>query len=86
MKIVDIYKKIIALIFQSFKDSLFLLFLFSMYKMVDTMDIYKSLNTGIKTVMKNPKIIRFVSDHINTKKMWKHSVRKLPYILRDVSD
>ena len=86
MKIVDIYKKIIALIFQSFKDSLFLLFLFSMYKMVDTMDIYKSLNTGIKTVMKNPEIIRFVSDHINTKKMWKHSVRKLSYILRDVSD
>ena len=33
------------------------------------MDIYKSLNTGIKTVMKNPEIIRFVSDHINTKKM-----------------
>ena len=69
MKIVDIYKKIIALIFQSFKDSLFLLFLFSIYKMVDTMDIYKSLNIGIGRVMKNPEIIKFVSDHINTKKM-----------------
>ena len=86
MKIVDIYKKIIALIFQSFKDSLFLLFLCSIYKMVDTMDIYKSLNIGIGRVMKNPEIIKFVSDHINTKKMWKHSVRKLLYILRGVPD
>ena len=37
--------------------------------MVDTMDIYKSLNIGIGRVMKNPEIIKFVSDHINTKKM-----------------
>ena len=37
--------------------------------MVDTMDIYKSLNIGIGNVMKSPEIIKFVSDHINTTRM-----------------
>ena len=34
--------------------------------MVDSMDIYKSLNIG--TVMKNLELLKFVSDHLKTKK------------------
>ena len=36
------------------KNFFFLIFLFSIYKMVDSMDICKSLNINIGTVMKNP--------------------------------
>ena len=43
------------------------------------MDIYKSLNINIGTVMKNPVMLRFVPDHLKTKKMCKHVVKKLPY-------
>ena len=45
----------------------FLLFLFSIYKMVHSMDIYKSLNINIGTVMKNPEMLKFVPDHLKTK-------------------
>ena len=43
--------------FQSIQSSCFLPFLLSRYKMVDNMDIYKSLNTIIGTVMKNLKML-----------------------------
>ena len=36
--------------------------------MVDSIDIYKSLNVNIGTVMKNPEMLRFVPDHLKTKK------------------
>ena len=36
--------------------------------MVDIMDIHKSLNISIGAVMKNPEIIKFVPDHLKTKK------------------
>ena len=39
-------------------------FLFSIYKMVDMMDIYKSLNIGIRTAMKNLEMLKFVPDHL----------------------
>ena len=32
------------------------------------MDVFKSLNIGIVTVMKNPEILKFVPDHLKTKK------------------
>ena len=32
--------------------------------MVDSMDICKSLNISIGTVMKNPEMIKFVFDHL----------------------
>ena len=35
--------------------------------MVDSMDVYKSLNTNIGTVMKNPEMLKFVPDHLKTK-------------------
>ena len=50
--------------------------------MVDSMDMYKSLNINIGTVMKNSKMLKFVSDHLKTKIMCKHAVKKLSYLLR----
>ena len=54
--------------------------------MVDIMDIYKSLNISTVTVMKNPEILKFVPDHLKTKKMGKHAVKKFSYLLRYVPD
>ena len=48
--------------------------------MVDSMDIYKSLNINIGTVMKNPEMLKFVSDHLKLKQC-KDTVKKLPYLL-----
>ena len=50
------------------------------------MDIYKSLNISIGTVMKNVEIWTFVPDDLKTKKMCKHAVKKLPDLLRYVPD
>ena len=36
--------------------------------MVDNMDIYKSLNTSIGTVIKNAEMLKFVTDHLKTNK------------------
>ena len=71
--------------FPSIQDSFFLLSLFSIYKIVDSMEIY--INIG--TVMKNPEMLKFVLDHPKTKNMRKHADKKLPYVLyvlRHVSD
>ena len=43
------------------------------------MDIYKSVKISTGTVMKNLKI--FVPDHLKTKKMSKHAVKKISYLL-----
>ena len=37
--------------------------------MVDIMNIYKSLNISIETVMKNLEMLKFAPDHLKTKKM-----------------
>ena len=37
--------------------------------MVDSMDVYKSLNTNTGIVMKNPEMLKLVPDHLKTKKM-----------------
>ena len=50
------------------------------------MDIYKSLDISIGTVMKNLEIWTFVPDHLKTKKMYKHAVKTLPDLLRYVPD
>ena len=42
--------------------------MFNIYKMVDIIDIYKSLNISIGTVMKNPEMSKFVPNHLKTKK------------------
>ena len=48
------------------------------------MNIYKSLNISIRTVMKNPEMLKFVPDDLKIKKMWTHAVKKLPYLLRSI--
>ena len=45
-----------------------------------------AININIGTVMKNPKTLKFVPDHVKTKQMCKHAVKKLPYLLRHVPD
>ena len=50
------------------------------------MDIYNSLNISIVTVMKTPEMLKFVPDHLKTKVMCKHAVKKLLYLLRYVHD
>ena len=39
------------------------------------MNIYKSLNINIGTVMKNSELLKFVPDHLKTTKMCKHAVK-----------
>ena len=62
--------------FQSIQDYSFLLFLFSLYKMVNIVDLYKSLNISNGTVIIIPEILKFVPDHLKTKRMCKHAVKK----------
>ena len=54
--------------------------------MIDIMDIYKSLDINIGTIMKNSEMLTFGPDHLKTKKIYKHAVEKLPYLLRYVPD
>ena len=54
--------------------------------MVDIMDVYKSLNISVGTVMKNPEMLDFVPDHLKTKETCKNAVKKLPYQLSYVPD
>ena len=36
--------------------------------------------------MRNSEMLKFVLDHLKTKKICKYAVKKLPYLLRYVSD
>ena len=45
--------------------------------MVDIVDVYKFLCISIGTVMKNTEMVKFVLDHLKTKKMCKHTVKKI---------
>ena len=77
MKILGIYKNV-ALILTLLR-AVFVLFLFSIYKTVDSeynKDNYKSSKISIATVMKNPEMLKFVPDHLKTKKMCKQAIKK----------
>ena len=54
--------------------------------MVDSMDVYKSLNINIGTVMKNPEMLKFVPHNLKIKNMCKYAVKKSPYRLRYAPD
>ena len=54
--------------------------------MVDIIDVYKSLNISIGTVMKNLEMLKFVPDHLKTKKMCKHAVKKIAYLLKYIPE
>ena len=74
--------------FKSIQDNfLFIIFFVcNIYKMVDSIGIYKSKNINMGTTMKNTEMLKFVSDHLKTKKMCEHEVKKLPYLIRNVPD
>ena len=44
--------------------------------MVDIIDIYKSLNISIITIMKDPEMLKFVPDYINNKKCVRMKLKK----------
>ena len=44
------------------------------------MNVYKSLNINIGTVIENTEMLKFVPDHPKTKKMCKNAVKKLLYL------
>ena len=50
------------------------------------MGTYKSVKISIGTVMINSKRLKFVPDHLKTRKMCKHAVKQLPYLLIYVPD
>ena len=39
-----------------------------------------------KKSTKNPQMLWFISDHLTTKKICKHAVKKLPFVIRYVPD
>ena len=57
-----------------------------MYKRVDTMDVYKTPNISIGTVMKTSETLKLVLEHLKTKKMCKYAVKKFLCLLRHVPD
>ena len=71
LKLSDVYKKY-CLNFQYMQDIFFLtFFFFAIYKLADSdydMEIYTSAKISIKTVIKNPEMLKFVPDHLKTKK------------------
>ena len=69
--------------FSVYSRQFFYLFCFATYKMVDSefsTNIYTLLNISIGIIMRNPEILKFVPDHLKTKKMCKHTVKKLPFL------
>ena len=48
---------------QSVQSSFILLLLFSINKIFDSINIYKSFNINTETVMKNPEMLKFVPNH-----------------------
>ena len=45
-------------------------------------NIYKSSNISIGTAMRNPEMLKFVTDHLKTKKMCKHEVKKITLFIK----
>ena len=52
--------------------------------MVDSeynMHICKSVKISIGAVIKYPEMLKFVPDHLKTKKICKHAVKKSPFVI-----
>ena len=79
----------IVSIFGTIKKALLLVFCFSIYKIVDSEyspGNFKFSKISIGTIIKNPEILKLVSDHLKTKKVCKHVVKKFPFVKRYVLD
>ena len=48
----------------------------------DNYKIFNKINLG--AIIKNPKMVRFVPDHLKNKKMYKNAVKKLLFLIRYV--
>ena len=48
--------------------------------------VYKSLKISIRSLIKNPKMLKFVPDHLKAKNMWTSPVTKLTFVTRYVPD
>ena len=49
-------------------------------------DNCKTLKISIGTIIKNPEMLKFVPDHLKTKKMCKNAIKKLPFVTWHVLD
>ena len=47
---------------------------------------YKSSQNSIAAIMKNPELLKFVPDHLRTKKLLKNAVKKLPSLITYIPD
>ena len=57
--------------------------------MVDSehnMIIYKSIKISTGAVMNNLEIVKFVPDHLKTKKICEHAIKKIPFVIQHVLD
>ena len=45
---------------------------------------YTSLKISIAWIIKDPEILRFLLDHLKTKKICRYAVKKLPFVIRYV--
>ena len=45
----------------------------------------KSLKLNIRSILKNPEILKFVPDHLKVKSMCNYTVKKLPIVIRYAS-
>ena len=52
----------------------------------DNTDNYKCSKISIGTIMQNPEMLKLVPYNLKTKRMCKHAVRKLPFVIRYVPD
>ena len=76
-------------IYKNIVFSFFYFLCFSIYKIVDgefSTEDYKSPKLIIGGMMKNSEMLKFVPDNFKTKKMCKHAVKKLPFVIRYVPD
>ena len=49
-------------------------------------DDSKTQKINIGEIIKDPEMLEFVDDYLNTKKMCKHAVQKLPFLIKCVPD
>ena len=41
---------------------------------------------NIVQTAKTPEMLKFVPNHLETKKLWQHTIKKFPFVIRYVSD
>ena len=51
---------------------------FSLYKMVES----KTLKVSIRTIINNPEMLWFVSDHLKTEKTGKYAIKKFTFVTK----